>query len=163
MRPFAKNRHNFCDTALSYIDGVKGRGVTAESDIPKGTIVCLFPGDEVYRLPERGLYPRDAWERRDREDEHMIDAAVETLPLSDYAITVGCLAIDANERETGYYYRVLDPMAQDATQNRQLDSLWEQLREMDAFFSEEPVALPYSHWKCVTCERSCSTRDWLWE
>ena len=74
MRPFAKNRYNFCDTALSYIDGVKGRGVTAESDIPKGTIVCLFPGDEVYRLPERGLYPRDAWERRDREDEHIIDA-----------------------------------------------------------------------------------------
>ena len=107
--------------------------------------MCLFPGDEVYRLPERGLYPRDAWERRDREDEHIIDATVETLPLSDYAITVGCLAIDANERETGYYYRVLDPMAQDATQSRQLSSLWEQLREMDYFFSDEPVALPGSH------------------
>ena len=43
----------------------------------------------------------------------MIDAAVETLPLSDYAITVGCLAtnlaIDANERETGYYYRPVSP------------------------------------------------------
>jgi hypothetical protein len=145
LRHFQLNKFNLVPLNLQIVDSTKGRGVFATRDIPKNTLICLFPGEMVYRYPEKGLLPREEWDGRDRTDETKIDSVAYLLPLSDYSITVGCLHVDPKSgEETGYYYRILDPMANDPDRRGDLDSLWAQLRDLQYWFSDEVQPIPDS-------------------
>lgn len=52
IKTFEENEFNFVPCRLVVIEG-RGRGVIASTRIPKGTMVALFPGEEVWRVPNR--------------------------------------------------------------------------------------------------------------
>ncbi len=113
IKQFEMNDFNFRrNIVLRYTGDSKYRGAFTTRPIPRNSIVCLFPGNETYRFPPSYNIDRDRWARRstdqtwlDKEEEHMI--------LSDYAIRVSVLDVDKEDRETGYHWRILDPMATD--------------------------------------------------
>ena len=73
----------------------------------------------------------------------MLDREQETLPVSDYAITTAVLDLDEAERETGYHYRILDPIADDTEgAASELAHLWQQYRALDYWWPEEAEPLP---------------------
>ena len=143
LRYFEPNAFNICQPkafSLRFIDGTKGRGVVAERDIPRNTIIALFPGEETARIPEHRSLPASEYDRDDRE---MLEREQETLPVSDYAITTAVLDFDEAERETGYHFRILDPVADDTEGAAdQLAHLWEQYRALDYWWPEEAEPLP---------------------
>lgn len=127
IRHFETNAFNIRSGALRTMPIVqgyqhKGRGVVAMDNIPNNTIVCLFPGEEIYRYPNRGTLPREDWPKR-TVDEKLLDAQETSLPISDYAIRVSVLDFDEGGNEIGYHWRILDPMADDAQYDRLLQQL----------------------------------------
>lgn len=149
---FESNAFNICGGALVNIPPTpgmvpKGRGVIATQDIPANTIVCLFPGEETFKFPREGMYRREEWDTR-KNDHSNLDREETLLPLSDYAIRVAVLDFDENEREVGYHWRYLDPMAT----NSEFIKLAERL---DSVHMEPPgiVRLPDA-WVQATKRRS---------
>ena len=70
LRYFEPNAFNICQSkafSLRFIDGTKGRGVVAERDLPRNTIIALFPGEETARIPEHRSLPASEYGRDDRE------------------------------------------------------------------------------------------------
>lgn len=142
IQRFQRNAFNLTSSvSLRYIDATKGRGVVAERDLPAGTCLALFPGSQVARIPDDTPLPRSTWSDRHR-DSAMLDAQQELMPLSRYAITVGVLDFDASEAETGYHYRILDPCFDDPTTAPALEQLWDEYRDLDTWFPDEPIAIP---------------------
>ena len=140
---FEPGAFNICapkSFSLRYIDGTKGRGLVAEKEVPKGALIALFPGAETVRIPEHSSLPASEYGQRD--DRELLEREQETLPLSDYAITAAVLDLDpATEEAVGYHYRILDPIADDAAGD-ELRQLWEQHRDLDFWWPDEPEALP---------------------
>lgn len=143
IKYFEPNEYNICQHrtfSLRYIDSRKGRGVVAERDIPKNTVIALFPGAETARIPEHSSLPASEY---GRDDSELLDREQDTLPLSDYAITTTVLDLDAAEEATGYHYRILDPVADDTDGAAdQLAHLWDQYRALDHWWPNEPESLP---------------------
>ena len=152
IQHFASNPFNLCASVLQNMPIVpeathKGRGVVTTQDIATNTIVCLFPGEEVFRFPKSGMLPRENWAKR-TSDQRILDAEEAKLPISDYAIRVSVLDFDESGHEIGYHWRILEPMAT----NPDFVALTERLNTLHF---EEPsiVALPDA-WNLSTDRQS---------
>ncbi len=115
IRIFNNSNYNFINASLNIVqtpsgEKPKGRGVISVENIAKeNTIVCLFPGEEIYRYPETSNLPRENWPKRNR-DTKVLDSLERDLPVSDYAIRVSVLDFDAEDNEIGYHWRFIEPM-----------------------------------------------------
>jgi hypothetical protein len=141
IKAFQLNTFNFYQCSLRFIDGEKGRGVVAEEDIPKNTVLCLFPGTETHRIPEDKPIPMTEWASHDRDT--LLDAAQELLPISPYSITCCASEFDAHGEPTGMFrYRVLDPCNEDEATAAQLQHLNAAYKELDYYYQDEMVQIP---------------------
>ena len=127
MRSFRASAYNFAPCALQAIDATKGRGVVALRPIRAGDVVALFPGAQTTRAPsdESAQLPMRTWPKRHEADEDLLDDALELVPVSQYAIVTPVLehGAEGSSRPTGYTYRCIDPMADDAAHSVEMRAL----------------------------------------
>ena len=139
-RPFPPSAYNFAPCALRAIDATKGRGVVALRGIREGEVVALFPGAQTARVPadEAMQLPMRTWPRRQEADEELLDDALELVPVSQYAIVTPVREQgEESRRPTGYTYRCIDPMADEAARSSEMRRLLAAHRAIVPF--DEPL------------------------